>query len=156
MHWTSGLDQLWHAFQFMLPHNKFSLGDASSGAGFYTLSAFLCGSLRDFCLGSWGAQWIFIGRTVAEAKTPILWPPDAKSWLIGKDSDAGEDWGQEKRMTGDKMIGWHHWLNGQEFEQAPGDGEGQGSLVCYSPWGRKESDTTEGLNNGNNTYSKIN
>ena len=81
--------------------------------------------------------WRFMGRTDAEAS--ILWPPDAKSWLIGKDPDAGEDWRQEEKgMTEDKMDGWDHWLNGHEFEQAPGDGEGQGSLACFSPWGRKE------------------
>ena len=85
--------------------------------------------------------WIFIGRTEAEA--PVLWPPDAKSWLIGKDPDAGKDWGQvEKGMTEDEMIGWHHRLNRHEFEQTPGDSEGQGSLVCYSSWGYKESDMT--------------
>ena len=90
--------------------------------------------------------WIFTGRTDAEA--PILWPPDAKSWLIGKDPDAGKNWGQEEKGTiGDEMVGWHHRLNGHEFEQALGVGEGQGSLACCSPWGHKESDTTERLNN---------
>ena len=70
--------------------------------------------------------WIFTGRTVAEAEAPILWPPDAKSWLIRKDPDAGKDWRQEEKvMTEDEIIGWHHWLNGHEFEQASGDGEGQ-------------------------------
>ena len=92
-------------------------------------------------------SWIFTGRTDAEAETPILWPPDAKNWLIGKDPDAGKDWRQEeKRMTEDEMLGWHHQLNGHEFKQAPGVGDGQGSLVCCSPWDRKESDTTEWLN----------
>ena len=92
--------------------------------------------------------WIFIGRTDTEA--PILRPPDVKSQLIGKDLDAGEDWGQEeKRVTEDEMIGWHHWLNGLEFEQAQGDSGGQGSLVCYSPLGLEESDKTERLNNNN-------
>ena len=82
-----------------------------------------------------------------EAGTPILWPPDAKNWLSGKDPDAGNDWRQEEKgMTEDQMVGWHHWLNGYEFEQAPGVGDGQGSLECYSPWGCKESDTTEWLN----------
>ena len=77
--------------------------------------------------------WIFIGKTDAEA--PILWPPDAKSWHVRKDLDAGKDWGQEEKgTTEDKMVVWHHWLNGHEFEQAPGDGEGQGSLVYSSPW----------------------
>ena len=80
-------------------------------------------------------SWVFIGRTDVEAETPILWPPDAKSWLIGKDPDAGKDWGQEEKgTTEDKMVGWHHWLSGLEFEHALGDGEGQGCLVCCSPW----------------------
>ena len=85
--------------------------------------------------------WIFIGKIGAEA--PMLWAPDVKSWLIGKDSDAGKDWGhKEKRVTEDEMVGWHHWLNGHEYEQTSGDGREQGSLVCCSLWGRKESDTT--------------
>ena len=96
--------------------------------------------------------WIFIRKTDAEAEAPILWPPDVKSQLTEKDPDAGKDWRQEeKRMTEDEMVGWYHWLNGHEFEQAPGDGEGQGSLACCSPWGRKESDTIEQMNN--NKYS---
>ena len=91
--------------------------------------------------------WIFIGRTDVEAETPILGPPHAKSRLTGKDSDAGRDWGQEEKgMTEDEMVGWHHWLNGHEFEQTLGDSEGQGSLVCCSSWDHKESDTTERLN----------
>ena len=94
--------------------------------------------------------WIFIGRTDAEIETPILWSADAKSWLIGKDPDAGIDWGQEEKgMTEDEMVGWHHRLNGHGFEQTPGDGEEQGSLVCCSPWGHKELDMTEWLNNNN-------
>ena len=91
-------------------------------------------------------SWIFIGSTDAEAETPILWPPDSKNWLIGKDPDAQKDWGWEKGVTEDEMVGWHHWLNGHEFEQAPGVGDGLGSLASCSPWGRKESDTTEWLN----------
>ena len=92
--------------------------------------------------GNW--SWIFIERTNAEAETPVLWPPHAKNWLIGKDPDAGRDWGQEEKgTTEDEMVGWHHWLNGHEFEQALGIGDGQGSLACCSPWDRKESDTTE-------------
>ena len=92
--------------------------------------------------------WIFIGRTDAEAEALILWPPDVKSWLIRKDPDAGKDWRQvEKGATEDEMVGWHHRLNGHEFEQALGVGEGQGSLVCCSPWGPKELDTTWLLNN---------
>ena len=90
---------------------------------------------------------IFIGRTDAEAEAPILWPPDAKRWLIRKDPDAGRDWRQEEKgMAEDEMVGWHHWIDGHEFEQALGVCEGQGSLACYSPWGRKELDTTEQLN----------
>ena len=83
-------------------------------------------------------SWILIGRTDAEAETPILWPLDAKNWLIWKDPDAGKDWRQEKGMTEDEMVGWHHQLNGHEFEQALGVGDGQGSLACRSSWGRKE------------------
>ena len=87
-------------------------------------------------------SWIFIGRTDAEAEIPMLWPPDAKNWLIGKDPDAGKDWEQEKRATEDEMVRWHHWLNGHEFEQAPGVGDGQGGC---SPWDLRV-DTTEQLN----------
>ena len=87
--------------------------------------------------------WVFIGRTDVEAETPILWPPDATSWLIGKDPDSGKDWGQEEKgTTEDEMVGWHHRLNGCELEQTLGDNKGQGSLVCCSPWGHKESDMT--------------
>ena len=85
--------------------------------------------------------WISIGRTDTEAEAPILWPPDIKNWLIGKDPGAGKDWGQkEKGATEDEMVGWHHWLNGHEFEWTQGDSEGQRSLVCYSSWGHKELD----------------
>ena len=92
-------------------------------------------------------SWVFIGRTDAEAETPLLWPPHAKNWLIWKDPDAGKDWRQEmKGTTEDGMIGWHHWLNGHEFGWTPRVGDGQGDLACCSPWGRKESDTTEQLN----------
>ena len=92
--------------------------------------------------------WIYIGRTDAEAETPILWPPDVKNWLTGKDPDDGKDWRQkEKGATEDKMVGWHHWLNRHEFEQVPGVGEGHGRLVCCSLWGHKELDMTEQLNN---------
>ena len=87
--------------------------------------------------------WIFIGRTDAEAEALIFWSPDVKSWLIGKNPDAGKDWGQEEKgMTEDEMVGWHHWLNGHEFEQTPGDSEGQGSMECCSSWSHKESDMT--------------
>ena len=92
-------------------------------------------------------SWIFIGRTDAEAETPILWPPAAKNWLIGKDPDVGKEWKQEEKgMTEDEMVGWHHRFIGHEFEQAPEVGDGQRSLVCCNPWGRKESDMTKWLN----------
>ena len=92
-------------------------------------------------------SWIFIGRTEAEAEAPILWPPDVKNWLIGKDPDAGKDWGQEEKGTiEDEMAGWHHRPNGHEFEWTPGVGDGQGGLACCYSWGRKELDMTEWLN----------
>ena len=92
-------------------------------------------------------SWVFIGRTDAEAETLILWPPDAKKWFIGKDPDAGKDWRQEKKGTAeDEIVGWHHWLDGHEFQQALGVGDGQGSLTCCSSWGCKQLDTTEQLN----------
>ena len=92
-------------------------------------------------------SWIFIGRTDAEAEIPILWPPDVKNWLLGKDPEAGKDWRQEEKgTTEDEIVGWHHQLDGHKFEQALGVGDGQGSLVCCSPCGRRESDTTEQLN----------
>ena len=95
-------------------------------------------------------SWVFIGRTDAQAETPILWPPDGKSWLIWKDPDAGKDWGQEdKGATEDEMAGWHHQLNGHGFGWTLRVGDGQGGLTCCSPWGRKESDMTEWLNRFN-------
>ena len=91
-------------------------------------------------------SWIFIGRT--EAEVPILQPPDEKSWLIGKNPDAGKDWRQEEKgTTEDEMVGWYHLLNGHKFQQAPQDGEEQGSLECYSPWGHKKLDMKKWLNN---------
>ena len=94
--------------------------------------------------------WLFIGRTDAEAEAPILWPPDAKGQITRKDPDAGKDWGQEEKgVTEDEMVGWHHWLNGHEFEQTLGDSEGLGSLVWCSSWGHKELDMTQQLNNSN-------
>ena len=92
-------------------------------------------------------SWVFFGRNDAKAETPILWPPHVKSWLIGKDSDAGRDWVQEEKgTTEDEMAGWHHQLDGREFEWTPGIGDGQGGLACCDSRGRKESDTTERLN----------
>ena len=97
-------------------------------------------------------SWIFIGRTDAEAKTPILWLPDMKNWLTGKDPDAGKDWRQEeKETTEDEMFGWHHGFNGCEFEQVPGIGDGQGGLACCGPWGHKESEMTKWLD-----WTKVN
>ena len=109
------------------------------------------------CCSPWGRKelemaerlnWTeFIGRTDAEVEAPVLWLPHVKSWLIGKHSDAGKDWRQEKKgMTEDKMVGWHHQLSGHEFQQTPGDSEDQGSLACWGSWDRKEWDTTEQLN----------
>ena len=87
-------------------------------------------------------SWVFIGRNDAKAETPIPWPPHAKSWLTGKDPDAGRDWGQEEKgTTEEEMAGWHHWLNGHEFGWTAGVGDGQGGLACCDSWGLKELDT---------------
>ena len=92
-------------------------------------------------------SWVFTGRIDVKAEAPILWPPDAKSWLIWKDPDAEKDWGQEEKgMTEDEMVGWHYWLNGHKFGWTLGVGDGQGGLVCCGSWGHKELDTTERLN----------
>ena len=100
-------------------------------------------------------SWIFIGRTDTEAETPILWPPDAKNRLIGKNPDDGKDWRWEKGTTEDEMAGWHHRLNRHEFEWALGVGYGQGGLVFCSPWDCKESDTTERLNWNLNSHKGL-
>ena len=93
-------------------------------------------------------SWLFIERTDAEAEAPIIWPPVVKGWLIRKDPDAGKDWRQEEKgITKDEMVGWHHRLKGHEFEQAPRVGDGWGSLACCNPWGLKKLDTTEWPNN---------
>ena len=92
-------------------------------------------------------SWIFIGRSDSETETPILWPPNVKSWLIRKDPDARKAWWQEEKgMTEDEVVGWHHWFSGHEFEKTLGVGDGQGGLACCGPWGHKVSDLTEGLN----------
>ena len=99
---------------------------------------------------------LYVMETDAEAEAPIFWPPDVKSQHIGKDPDAGKGWRQEEKgVTEDKMVGWHHQLNGYEFEQTLGDSEGQGTLACYSSWGHKESDMTEWLNNNKCTINCI-
>ena len=90
--------------------------------------------------------WILIEMTDAETGAPVPWPPVAKSWLIGKDPDAGKDWGQEEEMTEDEIVGWHYWMNRHEFEQTLGGSEGQGGLGCCSLWGHKESNMSEQLN----------
>ena len=118
--------------------------------------------IKQFSLSLWleayiGDQsWVFFGRTDAKAETPILWPPHVKSWLIGKDCDAGRDWRQEEKvMTEDDMAGWHHPLGGHEFEWTPGVSDGQGGLVCCDSWGHKESDMTEQLNWTEYCYSRF-
>ena len=99
-------------------------------------------------------SWIYIGRIDAEAEAPIIWPPVVKKWLLGKDPDAGKDWRQEEKgMTEDEMIGWHHWLNGYEFEQTQGDSEGQGSLACFNPWVAKSRTWMSNWTNW--TYFKV-
>ena len=92
-------------------------------------------------------SWVFFGKNDAKAETPVLWPPHAKSWLIGKDSDTGRDWGQEEKgVTKDEMAGWHHWLDGHESEWTPGVGDREGGLAYCNSWGHKESDNTKQLN----------
>ena len=130
------------------------MSPSSLGALYYSYVLLLFYFFFFFCYS--GAQkslwvsldqsWVFFGRTDAKAETPILWPPHAKSWLIGKDSDSGRDWGQEEKgTTEDEMVWWHYRLSGQEFEWTPGVGDGQGGLARCNSWGRKELDTTERL-----------
>ena len=103
----------------------------------------------------WIQSWVFIGRIDVEAETPILWLPGAKSWLIWKDPDGGTDWGQEEKgMTEDEMVGWHHWLNGHGFGWTPGVGDGQGGLACRGSCGHKDSDTSERLNSTDTVNTK--
>ena len=118
-------------------------------------SPFYCKEIKS--VNNKGNQpWIFTGRIDAKAEAPILWLPAAKSRLTGKDPHAGKDWGQkEKGETEDEMVGWHHKLNGHKFEQTLGDGKGQGSLVCRSPWRHKDSDTTERLNSNDKLGSHL-
>jgi len=115
----------------------------SSGVGKTLESPLACKEIQP--VNPKGNQsWIFTGRTDAEAEALILWPPDVKNWLFRKDPDPGKDWRQEEKgASEDEMVGWHHRLDGHDFEQAPGVGDGQWSLACYSPWGHKESDMTE-------------
>ena len=114
------------------------------------------GSSHLRCWGPRTPSWLYIGRTDTEAEAPILWPPDAKCRLIGKDPDAGKDWRwEEKGMTEDEMVGWHHQLNVHEFEQTSRHSEEHWSLMCCSPWGFKELDTCERLNNNNKESRKM-
>ena len=119
----------------------------SSSFGILSFCLFILDRKKIQPVHSKGNQsWVFFGRNDAKAETPVLWPPHAKSWLTGKDSDAGRDWGQEEKgTTEDEMAGWHHWLDGLESEWTLGVGDGQGGLACCDSWGRKESDTTERL-----------
>ena len=137
----------------LIYHNKFHEGGIKNGRDRAILRNYFicCFRYIDYmcCFQIWAhliqpvhskgyQSCVFIGRTDAKAETPILLPPHAKSWLIGKDSDAGRDWGQEvKGTTEDEMAGWHHWLDGHEFEWTPGVGDGQGGLACCSSWGRR-------------------
>ena len=136
----------------LLPANIHGLGWAPKNWCFWTVvlektleSRLDCKEIQP--VHSEGDQpWDFFGRNDAKAETPVLWPPYVKSWLIGKDPDAGRDWGQEEKgTTEDEMAGWYHRLDGLEFEWTPGVGDGQGGLACCDSWGRKESDTTERL-----------
>ena len=125
------LSFLWHA------RKNWGLGKLN---GWWNSSSFFFFWLALF-------YWSIIGRTDVEAETPILWPPDAKSWLIWKDPVAGKDWGQEEKgTTEDEMVGWHHWLNGHGFGWTLGVDDGQGGLACCGSWDLKELDTTEWLN----------
>ena len=142
----------WSASFFTLPTTHWRLPRAPKNWRFWTVvlektleSPLDCKNIKP--VHPKGNQsWIFIGRTDAEAEALILWPPDV-NWFVWKDPDAGEDWRQEEMgTTEDEMVGWHHQLDGHESEQAPEVGDGQGSLVCCSPWGHKESCTTEWLN----------
>ena len=134
------------AGQHFLKHKEMML--LNCGVGEDSWESFYCKEIKP--VNPKGDQpWVFIGRTDSEAETPILWSSDGKSWLIRKDSDAGKDWRQEKRMTEVEILGWHHQLITNSPEQAPEDGEEQGTLTCCSPWGCKESNMTEQLNNNN-------
>ena len=154
-----------HHFADRSPYNQ-SYGFSSSHVGMWELDHKEGWALKNSCFwivlekileSPWIARksvnpngnqpWIFIERTDTQAT--IFWPPDGKIWLIGKDPDAGKDWRQEKGVTEDETVGWHHWLNGHEFEQAPEYSDAQGSLACCSPWGYKEPVTTQCLDSDN-------
>ena len=138
---------LWISFSVMFTSSPHSLPSSES----WDLEIFtpkrclvlLFSALR-WCHPKGNQSWIFTGKTDVEAETPILWPPDVKNWLIWKDPDAGKDWRQEEKgVTENEMVGWHHPLSGHEFEQTPGNSEGQGILVCWSSWSHKETQVNE-------------
>ena len=148
--WVAGHEKNLCVLIYFLKYNFYLKCDGKPWKGFEiilvvwmrTIGLGYCGPVHSE--GDW--PWDFFGRNDAKAETPVLWPPHVKSWLIGKDSDVGRDWGQEeKRTTEDEMAGWHHWLDGRGSEWTPGVGDGQGGLACCDSWGRKESDTTEWL-----------
>ena len=125
----------------IIPFNKFSSNGTSCLPKKWRLKSLLMEIYRQVLNTEGDQPWDFFGRNDIKAETPILWPPIAKCWLIRKDPNAGKDWGQEEKgTTEDEMVGWHHWLDRHEFEQALGVGDGQGSLTCWNPWGCKELD----------------
>ena len=120
---------------------------------YYNQSRVICLSRKFFFFSRGMSIRIIQSTDWTDAEAPVLWPPDEKSWLPGRDPDASKDWGQEEKgVTEDEIVGWHHRLNGHEFKQTPGDSQGQGSLMCCSPWGHKELDMTEWLNNNSNAH----
>ena len=134
-------------FSFVFVSLLFSAICKASSDSYFTFLHFFSMVMVLIPVSKGDQSWVLIGRNDAKAETPVIWPPHGKSWLIGKDPDAGRNWGQEEKgMTEDEMAGWHHWLDGQESEWTPGVGDGQGGLACWDSWGRKELDTTERLN----------
>ena len=143
--WTTTKAECWRIDAFELRYWRILLG----------LPCTARRSNQSILMGPNKQPWIFFGRIDAEA--PILWPPDARSQLIGKDPDAGKEWRQDKKgMTEDEMVEWHHQYNGHEFQWTLGGGKGQGSLACHSPWGRKQSDMTEWVNSNHENEIKWN
>ena len=152
VHWAPAVCRLFYNISFNPPEEQLTLianflKNFLIGNREKTLESPLDGKEIQPVHSEGDQPWDLFGRNDAKAETPVLCPPHAKSWLIGKDSDAGRNWGQEEKgMTEDEMAGWHHWLDGRESEWTPGVGDGQGGLACCDSWCRKESDTTERLN----------